>query len=39
MELLIRKKEENNNIKISYLKLYEQGFIDGVNLLLECLYK
>ena len=30
-----------NNIKISYLneKMYEQGFIDGVNLLLECLYK
>lgn len=38
---LIDKIEENNNIKISYLnkKMYEQGFIDGVNLLLECLYK
>ena len=36
---LINKIEENNNIKISYLskKIYEQGFIDGVNLLLECL--
>lgn len=37
---LINKIEENNNIKISYLskKIYEQGFIDGVNLLLECLW-
>lgn len=36
---LINKIEENNNIKISYLskKIYKQGFIDGVNLLLECL--
>lgn len=36
---LINKIEENNNVKISYLskKIYEQGFIDGVNLLLECL--
>ena len=36
---LINKIKENNNIKISYLSriLYEQGFIDGVNLLLECL--
>lgn len=38
---LIDKIEENNNIKMSYFnkRLYKQGFIDGVNLLLECLYK
>ena len=38
---LIDEIEENNNIKMSYFnkKLYKQGFIDGVNLLIECLYK
>ena len=38
---LIENIEENYNIKISYLneKIYEQGFIDGVNLIIECLNK
>lgn len=38
---LIENIEENYNIKISYLneKMYEQGFIDGVNLIIECLNK
>ena len=38
VENLIKNIEENNNIKNSIImqEMYKQGFIDGVNLIMEC---
>lgn len=39
LQNVFEKIEDNYNIKVSYLnkKIYEQGFIDGVKLMLEAL--
>ena len=38
IERLIKNIEENNNIKTSIImkEMYKQGFIDGVNLIINC---
>lgn len=41
MKKILYKIEENNNIKLAHLTrdIYEQGFKDGVKLILECMDK
>ena len=38
LEQLLKEIEENNNIKNSIImkEMYKQGFIDGVNLIIDC---
>lgn len=38
IEQVIKEIEENNNIKNSIImkEMYKQGFIDGVNLIIDC---
>ncbi len=38
IEQLLKENEENNNLKNSIImkEMYKQGFIDGVNLIIDC---